>query len=331
MKQFLCIIVSLLIPLLIHNNSFSSDYSHKYIRVLILDERFPLQPSPEERLEKIGNIKGQLMVGGVSYRGNIEVYRGRGGLYLVNQLPLEDYVESVVASEVTESWEMEALKAQAVVVRTYALRHILKNPNALFHLTSSTLHQIYSGENKNRRIVYAVLNTKGEVLTYKGKLIEALYHSTCGGTTEKAKEVFGYDIPYLKSVENDCSISPYWRWKRVIEKKTIEKLLSEKDILDIEVSSYTPTGRVKDVTIITKRDQYMLPAKDFRRLLGWRLLPSTWFKVKQEKESFIFKGKGYGHGVGLCQWGAQQMAKKGRTYKEILKYYYPGTTIQRIK
>jgi stage II sporulation protein D len=271
------------------------------------------------------------MVGGVSYKGNIEVYKGRNGLYLINQLPLEAYVESVVDSEVTESWEMEALKAQAVVVRTYAFRHILKNPNALFHLTSSTLHQIYSGENRNQRVVYAVMNTRGEVLTYKGKPIEALYHSTCGGTTEKAKEVFGHDIPYLKSVRNDCSISPYWRWKRVMERRTIESLLSERDILDIKTFSYTPTGRVKEVKIITKRGSYLLPAKDFRRLLGWRLLPSTWFEVRHEKDNFIFKGRGYGHGVGLCQWGAQQMAKEGKTYREILRYYYPGTSIQRIK
>ncbi|RMG04277.1 MAG: SpoIID/LytB domain-containing protein [Nitrospirae bacterium] len=299
----------------------------KEIRVLILDERFPELPDGETEIRRIGNIQGELLVSGTKYRGHIEVWKGKRGLYLINELPLEDYVRSVVISEVAEDWEMEALKAQAVIARTYALKHLGKNNGSLYDLTSSTLHQLYRGDNFDTRVAYAVMKTEGEVLTYNGELIEAFYHSTCGGKTELPEEVFGKSYPYLKSVSSDCSNSPYWFWQRRIKKSEIERATGVTGLKEIEISEYTKTGRVRKVKLIHGGGTTDVLAKDLRRLLGWRKLPSTWFKIKRDKNSFIFDGHGYGHGVGLCQWGAQKMAEEGKNYREILSFYYPGTTI----
>jgi len=298
------------------------------IRVLILDKRFSAIPDSEKAIKKIGNFKGELLVSGVRYLGNIEIWKGEKGLYLINELPLEDYVRSVVLSEVADDWEMEALKAQAVIVRTYAIKYMQKGADRLYHLTSSTLHQIYRGDNSDSRVSYAVMQTRGEILTYNGEPIEAFYHSTCGGRTELPEEVFGKAYPYLKSVSSDCSLSPYWVWQRRLTVRKIEKRLGLSGLKEIRIRSYTKTGRVKELAFITSGGTKVILSKDLRRLLGWKTLPSTWFTLRKNGDTFIFDGKGYGHGVGLCQWGAQQMAKEGKTYKEILSFYYPGTVIK---
>ncbi|HTR45283.1 MAG TPA: SpoIID/LytB domain-containing protein, partial [Thermodesulfovibrionales bacterium] len=159
--------------------------------MLVLDETHPVIPEKNERLAKVGNMKGDLLMNGMHYTGDIEVWKGDRGLYLINELPLEDYVESVVASEVGANWEIEALKTQAVISRTYAVQKMRTNAASQYDLTSSVLHQAYKGNNAQIQITYAVKETEGEILTYEGKPIEAFYHSTSGGMTEEAEEVFG--------------------------------------------------------------------------------------------------------------------------------------------
>ncbi len=154
------------------------------IRVLILNKRFSTIPGTETTIKKIGNFKGELLVSGVRYLGNIEIWKGEKGLYLINELPIEDYVRGVVLSEVADGWEMEALKTQAVIARTYAVKHIQKGTNRLYNLTSSTLNQLYRGDNSDSRVSSAVMQTRGEILTYNGEPIEAFYHSTCGSIPE---------------------------------------------------------------------------------------------------------------------------------------------------
>jgi stage II sporulation protein D len=301
--------------------------SAREIRVLIIDERFTDIPDPEMKIEIIGNIKGELLVSGVSYRGNIEVWKGKNGLYLVNQVPLESYVKSVVLSEVADGWEMEALKTQAVLARTYAIRHMKQGDGKLYHLTSSTLHQLYRGDQFDGRVAYAVMQTEGEILSYNGEAIEAFYHSTCGGRSELPEEVFGRAYPYLKSVTSNCFLSPYWVWQKRMTTKEIEKSLGISGINGLNISDFTKTGRVKELALLTEGGIERIASKDFRRLLGWKTLPSTWFTLEQRDSSYVFNGRGYGHGVGLCQWGSQWMAKEGKSYREILAYYYPGTVI----
>src|SRR4030043_1406500 len=298
------------------------------IKVLIVNEIYSKIPAKGENIEKLGRMKGDLLVVGLRYSGNIEIWKGTGGLYLINELPIEDYVKEVVMAEVGSNWEMEALKAQAVLSRTYAINQKKLNGNSLFHITSSVLHQVYKGNNSDARVAYAVEETAGEILTFNSSPIEPFYHSTCGGRTENPEDVFGKRYPYLKSVESNCDISPYWTWARRIRLTEIEKALNLSGIKEISIKSYTPTNRVKQLNIINKSGITTINATDFRKALGWSILPSTNFKMARDGDSTLFEGKGYGHGVGLCQWSALQMAREGKNYKEILSFFYPGTMIQ---
>jgi stage II sporulation protein D len=302
------------------------------IKVLILDDVFQKIPGKDEVLEKMGRMKGYLLVNGTHYPGNIEVWKGKESLYLINDLPLEEYVRHVVSAEVGANWDMEALKVQAVISRTYALYQIQQNSsNINYDLTSSVLHQVYKGSSADTRISYAVMDTEGEVLTYNGELIEAFYHSTSGGRTEDPVEVFGKAYPYLKPVESDCEISPYWIWERRIPVEELEKALDIKGIRNIQIKSYTKTQRVKALDIFGSEGVLTVEAKDLRKMLGWSRLPSTNFIISRDNGNYVFDGKGYGHGVGLCQWSALEMSRDGMTYRQILDYFYPGTKLQKYE
>lgn len=313
----------LFLPSLLH-----ATVSNDRIKVLILEDSYTSIPDKDEKLQRMGYVKGDLLVRDTHYTGNIEVWKGDKGLYLINELPIEYYVESVVSSEVGASWDIEALKAQAVIARTYAINKKGLSDNQKFHLTSSVMHQVYKGNNSNVQATYAVKETSGEVLTYEGKPIEALYHSTCNGMTENPEDVFGKSYPYMKTVAASCELSPYCVWERKIPLETILKALNIKELRSMKTHSLTSTGRVKELSFETESGQIIIKANELRKLLGWSRLPSTSFKFTISGDSVVFEGKGYGHGVGLCQWCALQMARGGKRYKEILSYFYPGTKLQ---
>jgi stage II sporulation protein D len=305
-------------------NAFASEN----IKVLIVNEFYPKVPAKNDNLVKLGGMKGDLLVTGTRYTGNIEVWKGNGGLYIINELPLEDYIKDVVVAEVGPDWDMEALKTQAVISRTYALYRKRTNGESLYHLASSVLHQVYKGNNPDARVIYAVEETRGEILTYDNKPIEAFYHSTCGGRTENPEEVFDKSYPYMKSVESTCDISPYSIWEKKIKLKEIEKALNIPGIKEISIKSYTSTRRVKDLKIVSASGPSTISAPEFRKAIGWSRLPSTNFSLRIDTGTIYFKGKGYGHGVGLCQWCALKMSREGKNYKDILSYFYPGTAVQ---
>jgi stage II sporulation protein D len=298
------------------------------IKVLIVNEIYSQIPEKNEKIEKLGSMKGDLLVMGSRYSGNIDVWKGNKGLYIINELPLEEYVKDVVASEVSPDWDIEALKAQAVVSRTYALYQKMMNGNSIYHIASSVIHQLYKGNNSDVRVAYVVEETRGEVLTFNGKLIEALYHSTCGGMTENPEDVFVKSYPYLKPVKTECDISPYSTWERKIEISEIGKALNLSGIKGLSVKSYTSTKRVKQLDLTTDSGITTINATDLRKALGWSRLPSTNFSLTIEGDSILFTGKGYGHGVGLCQWCTLKLAREGKNYKEILSFFYPETVIQ---
>lgn len=307
---------------------FSQTFASEKIKVLIINEIFPKIPEKEEKIQKLGSVKGDLLVMGTHYTGNIDVWKGDESLYIINELPIEDYVKDVVAVEVRPDWEIEALKVQAVISRTYALYQKRINGHSIYHIASSVIDQVYKGNNHDERVTQAVEETNGEILTFKGRIIEAFYHSTCGGKTENPEDVFGKSYPFLKSVESKCDLSPYAEWERSIYLIEIEEALRLTGIKEISIKSYTSTGRVNQLEITTNSGSKTINAIDFRKSLGWKTLPSTYFNLSHSQNVMIFKGKGYGHGVGLCQWGALQMAKEGMNYKEILAFFYPGTVIQ---
>jgi stage II sporulation protein D len=182
------------------------------IRVLMLES--PYDQVPSEGARNIDYIVGKVFINGTFYSGSLEIVKDAKGLYVINNLPLEKYIEGVVASEIGKDWEMEALKAQAVISRTYATYYKNLNAGDKFHLTSSVLHQLYKGENTDSLIFSVVKETRGEVLIYDHLPIKAFFHATCEGKTEFPEEVWEESYPYLVSVDCNSKNAPYEHWQR---------------------------------------------------------------------------------------------------------------------
>lgn len=355
------------------------------------------------------------------YRGRFEVVPKERGLTVINILPLEEYLYGVLKAEVSPSWPFEALKAQAVVSRTFALSNLGRHSREGFDLCAKVHCQGYLGlTGEDPTLNRAVDATRGEVLTYNGSIAKVFYHSDSGGYTASSKSVWGEDIPYLKGKRedfyNDCD-SPHKHWSLELPSSKLVEILCENGF-EIEA--------IKDI-VITKRDEFSfralalriigtngsieLPATRFRQMIGYSLLRSTafnvrkkgaslgkktkeetpqssqeskqlskeerWararninvrellakgltydeiililaeaygilerdvapqdeklkekveFKAKEGETVFVFEGRGWGHGVGMSQWGAKTLAEKGQTYIDILRFYFPETQIQR--
>lgn len=322
------LILPLLITLIFTVQTYAMDKnSNSFIRVLLGDKI----PSLND-LKKIKKVTAKTIVNGSSYHGEIEIWKGKEGYFLINVIPLEEYVKGVVASEVGIQWPEEALKAQAVVARTYAVAHILRNRTRNFYdVTSSVFHQVYKEDKWTEEVEKAVKETKNQILHYNGEPIMAFYHACSVGKTEDPKEVFGKEYPYLKPVEVPSTPSPYTLWRKKISFEILEKILSMKNISYVRVANYTTTGRVKELEFSDGKKTKLVKATELRRLLQWTELPSTMItSIKIEDDGVVFEGNGYGHGVGMCQWCAFQMAQEGKNYKEILQYFYPGAQITTI-
>ncbi len=300
------------------------------IRVLMHEGPSATLPSGE--VESIDQLTGKVLINNQAYTGELSIIKDKNGLFVINTLPLEEYVEGVVASETGKDWEMEALKAQAVISRTYAQYFRTRNLKKDYHLTSSVLHQLYKGKNTDPFITYVVKETEGEILTFGNLPAKAFFHATCEGKTELPEEVWQERYPYLTSVDCNSKNTPYSNWQRKFSLDEVSTALGTGHIQDISIASYTATGRVSTLRVLIEstagETSKGVRATDLRRLLGYKRLPSTKFSLERKGRSIIFAGQGFGHGVGLSQWGALEMATEGKSYREILAHFYPGTTIK---
>ncbi|GIW51459.1 MAG: cell division protein [Gemmatimonadales bacterium] len=300
-------------------------------------------------------------VEGKPYRGVVEVWNGGGGVTAVNRVRLEDYLLGVVSRELgpRSSGEAAALRAQAVVSRTYALRNRGRSASQGFDLRATVADQAYGGvEAETPEGTAAVHATAGEVLTYGGEPILALFHSTCGYATAVPREVFRTieNHPYLRSVSDRkgagyyCDISPRFRWRvewdgddliRILRRTVPEVLGIESELVDrirdLRVVRTGPSGRVTELRIAVGKGEIPVFGPDLRSVLlspdGSGLLSSAvQFEVQRSGDrvvKVIAAGAGSGHGVGMCQWGAVGRARAGQSYREILAHYYPGAKLER--
>jgi len=288
---------------------------------------------------RIRSTDGFTQVNGKRYRGWVELRKKQNGLLLVvNDLDLEEYLMGVIAAEVPPDWEFDALKAQAVASRTYAMYEKRMAGKRPYHILSTITSQVYNGVNgEHGKAVKAVKETKGLILTYQGKVIPAFYHANCGGHTENASEIWGIDAPYLKGVDCECqNILKDGIWEKRISVSLLADVLRRQgyrinDISDIAIDGITPAGRVKNVTLRSARGTTTVPAETIRAALGSTVIPSVFFELELSEGEAVFSGRGSGHGVGLCQWGAKQMAGEGHDFKAILAHYYPGAVLVRMK
>jgi stage II sporulation protein D (peptidoglycan lytic transglycosylase) len=269
------------------------------------------------------------------YRGNLEVKWRAGALMVVNTLDLEEYLYGVVPKEAPSQWQMDALRAQAIVARTYALYKRVRQPNGDYDLAAQYIRdQHYEGFSAEQaRTTQAVNDTQGLVLTCHGALIPAYYHAESAGYTENSEYVWSSPHPCLRAVKAPMyPASPYLQWSVSLSLQGIQAALAKYGrpvgmIRGLELIDHSPTGRVTLVKIIHKSGETILRGTDFRLALGPEVLRSTRFTVQLRDGRAFFNGQGWGHGVGLCQWCSQGMAELGYDYKAILTHYYQGAKV----
>ncbi|HWF60486.1 MAG TPA: SpoIID/LytB domain-containing protein [Nitrospira sp.] len=274
--------------------------------------------------------KGALQVSGL-----IQLVRRGKGLLLINHVDLEEYVKGVVPAEANPVWHLEMLKVQAVATRTYALYQHMLSSTRDYDVVSDIQDQVYRGrQGIDARVVEAVESTRGLVVTYQGAPIYAAFSSTAAGITEDAMIVWSKDLPYLKGVECPFDIeSPYYRWKASVKIDTLEKNLRQQGFAVGTISTVTPlaysrAGRVATLRIVHSSGELTLRGEDLRKAVGYTVVPSTQFTIESVGEHIVISGYGAGHAVGLCQWGAKELAELGYSFSTILRYYYPGTELQ---
>lgn len=289
MRKILCIFISLL--------SFSVNIKVK------------LNYSLNSRID---NKDGYSIIEGNKYRGKIY----KKASYIINEVELEEYLKSVVASEIEANYPIEAIKAQAIAARTYAINAINNPKSKYFDVYSDTRSQAYKGMKKeDDRISEAVIETKGEIIVYDNKPINAMYYYAIGDYTQDIKEIFNKDVPYLKRVE-DFTTDMVWEY--VITKSSFDSKIKMK------------TNSIKQEGNNIYINNKLYTTHKIRTLIGNTKVKSTNYIIELKNNKVYFKGYGSGHGVGMSQLGAKRLAEIGYKYRYILEHYYTDIEIKRI-
>ena len=292
-----------------------------------------------ERLVIQPETSGFIQVNHTPYRGYIAILK-RTGLTVVNYVLVEDYLYGVVPKEMPPSWNAEALRAQSVAARTFALKNRKSHSAEGFDLCSTSHCQVYEGmPAETRMTTEAVDSTRGEVLFYKGTIMDALFHADSGGMTESSEYVWGSSVPYLRAVtEVQMQTQP---WNRTVSMSEFAQKLEKNGraigtLKEVRLSPLTvgkgssdrsPSGRVRSAEFVGTKGRITLSGNELRSIFS---LPSTLFSIRIGKTDINFSGYGSGHGLGLSQWGAQALADKGKSYKDILFHYYTDVTLEKL-
>ena len=248
----------------------------------------------------------------------------------VKTLPLERYVEGVVSGETYADWPADALKAQAVVARTYVLHQRARRRRQAFDVEPNVLSQRFLSDAPAPSVRRAVAATRGEYLSFESTPILAVFHSSSGGRTASSEEVWGQALPYLRSVESPDDGAPDYFWSYEIARADLVLALHEAGLpvasAELGALERSSSGRVARLEI----GGMSVSGRQLREVLGGRALRSALFEARETETGVLFLGSGAGHGVGLCQWGSRELARRQRGYREILAHYYPGTSLRRI-
>ena len=273
----------------------------------------------------------------VSVSGLVQFVRRGKGFSVINRVDLEEYVKGVVPSEVSSTWHPEMLKAQAVAARTYALYQQMLSATREYDVAATVQDQVYRGKQGiDVGILRAVEETRGLVVTYLGAPIYAAFSSTAAGLTEDAMNVWSKEYPYLKGVECPFDLaSPYYQWKSSFKIDTLEQNLRQQGFPVGTIATITPLafsrgGRVAKLRVLHSGGELVLRGEELRKAVGYTIIPSTQFAIESIGQDVVLSGFGAGHAVGMCQWGAKELAELGYPFSTILQYYYPGTELQNL-
>lgn len=266
------------------------------------------------------------------YNGTLEVLPSKNGVNIIEILDLENYLLGVLPYEMSYSWPLEALKAQAVAARTYTLKGIEDKKLGDFDLYSDVRSQMYKGSfTVYDSVKQAVEETKGQVLTYKGNKFYTYYHANCGGHTDPVPWLKDTIKPLSGNTCGYCEHAKTYTWKATLNKNTVQQFLTKNKIAGnfkkIKIGKKFSSGRAKTLILITNKTRKEVSCNDFRIGVGSTVMKSCFLT---KIDGLKLEGRGYGHGAGMCQEGAKGMAQAGKNYKDILKRYYPGSEITKI-
>ncbi|MEK7235492.1 MAG: SpoIID/LytB domain-containing protein [Nitrospirota bacterium] len=274
---------------------------------------------------------------GISVSGLVHLVRKGKGFLVINRVDFEEYVKGVVPAEVSSTWHPEMLKAQAVAARTYALYQQMLSATREYDVAATVQDQVYRGKQGiDAGILRAVEETRGLVVTYQDAPIYAAFSSTAAGLTEDAMNVWSKEYPYLKGVECPFDLtSPYYQWKSSFKVDTLEQNLRQQGFSVGTIATMTPLsfsrgGRVAKLRILHSGGELILRGEELRKAVGYTIIPSTQFAIESIGRDVVLSGFGAGHAVGMCQWGAKELAELGYPFSTILRYYYPGTELQNM-
>jgi len=273
------------------------------------------------------------------YRGKFELHNLLGKIHVVNVINVEQYLYSVVPSEMPASWHIEALKAQAVAARTYTYYHLSNrnNTRAIYEVDSTTNFQVYKGiESENPSTTKAVQDTTGIIMTYQHEPILAYFHSSSGGKTIEGKYVWkGSDLPYIRGVKCDYDKdSPHYQWTVTLPIDEITIAVKSKYPRMAKINSISfkrHDDRVVEVSIVHSGGNITLTGNEFRLLFPASKVRSTYFSSEKKGDSLVLNGRGWGHGVGMSQWGAKGRGEKGYNFEQILSHYFYRIKFTKIR
>jgi stage II sporulation protein D len=272
---------------------------------------------------------GYVWIGDRWYRGQTRLVRQGESLTAINHVNLEDYLYSVVGAEAIATWPIEALKAQAVAARSYALYKRDSSSTQLYDVDTTVGTQVYKGLDSEYTTTHqAVDSTLGQIVTYQNRVILAAFHSSSGGHTENVEDIWTSPLPYLRAVVDYDQQAPVFEWNRVFPVSKISSLIGGVGtIKTIQPQEMTPYGRVVTMKAIGDRGTTTVEGQTLRQALDLR---STLFRISTDGNNLYVRGRGFGHGLGLSQWGAYYLAKQGINYHQILTHYYQNTKLTRI-
>ncbi len=264
------------------------------------------------------------------YRGKVLVISNGSGVTAINYVDLEEYLYSVVGSEMPTSWPLEALKAQAVAARSYVLHKRNQASHPQFDVGATTTWQVYKGLEGEADSTHAAVNgTRNQVLTHNGQVIEAVFHSSSGGHTENVEDVWSRPLPYLRGVQDYDAGAPVFQWTQSFTTDELSRLMPDIGrMFSATPRRTTPRGRVQEIHVEGDRGARMMTGNEFRHALNLR---STLFSIAIAGNTVQITGRGFGHGIGMSQWGAHNMARQGYTYQQILGHYYQGAQLAAIE
>ena len=269
-------------------------------------------------------------VDGVNYRGKMEFIANGSSLMVIDHLGLEEYLCGVVPKETFASWPAEALKAQAIASRSYAIAKCEENHSKDYDLTSPG-DQLYGGASAEASsTTAAVYDTAGEHLEFNGQPLLTFFHTCCGGATEDGEKIFTYVKTYPKGVTSPyCKDCKHYYWEYSIGAAQLyDKLKAAgykvSGAKDLTVTKRFRSGRVAELTV----GGATLSGENLRKAVGYDVIKSTRFSISVQGSSYLFKGYGWGHGVGMCQWCTKGMADKGMTHEAMLEHFYPGAKLR---